>query len=102
MIECLNDCVGIAESVNEVIHVKEAQRPRHGPVMRRVTGRVLKEESISETLRSVPAPKESPLGGNCVCREMPGIYKGHVFSYLFLCRGFVRNGCVPESLSKRK
>lgn len=51
MIECLNDCVGIAESVNEVIHVKEAQRPRHGPVMRRVTGRVLKEESISETLR---------------------------------------------------
>lgn len=69
MTECLNDCVGIAESVNEVIHVKEAQRPRHGPVMRRVTGRVLKEESISETLRSVPAPKESPLLGEIVSGE---------------------------------
>ena len=85
MIECLNDCVGIAESVNEVIHVKEAQRPRQGPVMRRVTGRVLKEESISETLRSVPAPKESPLLGEIVSGERcQGIQRSCVLVFISL------------------
>lgn len=40
--------------------MNEEKRLSHGPMMMIVSGRVLNDENMSETLRSNPEPLESP------------------------------------------